>query len=668
MRPLTVTQLTQHLLGAAAILRSKVDTPASVGIISGLLVLKRASDQPGILRVPECARWPHIAASSRATQAGRELRDALQELERGNPDVLDGVLQNLDIPSGLGSADISALIDHFGQVSLRDDDLEFRDVVGRAYDRFIGRSGEMAGRRGEFFTPRPVAELMVRLVRPEAGQSVYDPFAGSAGMLIQAREYVREHSGDDADVRLFGQEINASAWAIAQLNLLLHGVTDSSLLCGDTLTDPGHTAADGRLMLFNRALANPPFSMRYARKQVRYPERMRHGWTSEHGKADLMNIQHVLAILRPDGIGAVITPQGVLFRGGAEAEIRRGIVEDGRLEAVISLGPNVFQYTSIPACILVLRGTGGPPYERRGQVLFIDAEREMATGRTQNRLEPEAAEKIVDVFRDWPDIPGFSRAVSLQEIADNGFNLSVRRYVDTGLPAEPPPDVRAIISGGVPRREVEAQAGRFEVFGIDPGDLFQAGDAGYLDFPPEGYVAAAARIPDLVAPREQEIAVRCQSWWDKTGSRIAELAGEGRLLKSRSLLIAAFQAELLPAALLDRYQLSGVFAAWWSTWHDDLRALDQSGFQAVTGRWDTTGTGRTSRIPEDEARDRVLRRLGTDLCSRTQTLVAAERQKLADTYRSWGDRYATSLIHLEAQRDATAARLRSRLRELGYAD
>lgn len=124
----------------------------------------------------------------------------------------------------------------------------------------------------------------------------------------------------------------------------------------------------------------------------------------------------------------------------------------------------------------------------------------------------------------------------------------------------------------------------------------------------------------------------------------------------------------MPAALLDRYQLSGVFAAWWSTWHDDLRALDQSGFQAVTGRWDTTGTGRTSRIPEDEARDRVLRRLGTDLCSRTQTLVAAERQKLADTYRSWGDRYATSLIHLEAQRDATAARLRSRLRELGYAD
>ena len=124
----------------------------------------------------------------------------------------------------------------------------------------------------------------------------------------------------------------------------------------------------------------------------------------------------------------------------------------------------------------------------------------MATGRTQNRLEPEAAEKIVDVFRDWPDIPGFSRAVSLQEIADNGFNLSVRRYVDTGLPAEPPPDVRAIISGGVPRREVEAQAGRFEVFGIDPGDLFQAGDAGDPRFPARGVRGSGRPYPGSRRP------------------------------------------------------------------------------------------------------------------------------------------------------------------------
>jgi type I restriction enzyme M protein len=664
VRPLTVTQLTQQLVGATDILRGRVDIPASLGVISSMLVLKRASDQPGILRVPDHARWLCIADIPETSQ----FTEAMQELEQSNPHVLGGVLHNLEIPRGLGSAEIRALIDYLSRISLRDDDLESSDVVGRAYTRFIARAAEMSGKRGgESFTPRSVAELMVRLVQPETGQSVYDPFVGSAGMLIQAREYVSEHGGKDADVSLFGQEINPHGWAIARVNLLLNGVTDSSLLCGDTLTEPLHITTEGRLMRFDRALANPPFSMSYDRKHVRYRERMRYGWTSEHGKADLMNIQHVLATLHPAGIGAVITPQGVLFRGGAEAEVRHGIVEDGRLQAVISLGPNVFQGTSIPACILILRGTDGLPYQRSGEVLFINAEREMATGRTQNRLEPENSEKIINVFRDWQDISGFSRAVSLQEITDNGFNLSVRRYVDSGMRAEPPLDVRAIIFGGIPRREVEADAGRFQVFGIDALGLFQAKDSDYLDFLPEGYEAGAARIPDLAAVREKEFAARCKSWWDETGPRIARLAGENQLLNSRSQLIASFHAELLPTVILDEYQLSGAFAAWWSRWHDDLRTLDQVGFGAVVGRWDTASTG-TSRIPEHEARDRVLARLGGDLCARTQTLVAAERQKLVDTYRSWAERYATPLISLESQREASAVRLRSRLRELGYPD
>jgi len=666
VRPLTVTQLTQHLFGAAEILRGRMDTSASLGVISVMLVIKRASDQPGILRVPDRALWSNIVASAETPQLGRQISEVLQELERSNPGVLDGVPENLDIPRALGPAEIQALIDHFGQVSLSDDALEFNDVVGRAYDQFIGRFADMAGKRGGEFTPHPVADLMVRLVGPKAGQSVYDPFAGSGGMLLQAREYVSEHSVNDAEIFLFGQEINSATWAIARLNLLLHGVTDSSLLSGDTLTEPLHVAPDGRLILFDRALANPPFSMSYVRKQVRHPERMRYGWTSEHGKADLMNIQHVLAILQPDGIGAVITPQGVLFRGGTEAEIRRGIVGDGRLEAVISLGPNIFQNTSIPACILVLRGPDRLPRERRDKVLFINAEREMVTGRAQNRLEPEAAEKIVDVFRKWTDIPGFSRAVSLREIADNGFNLSVRRFVDSGLPSEPLLSARAIVSGGVPRREVEEEASRFRVFGINPVSLFQVKDSDYLDFPHEGFEVATMRIPDLTAAREQEFAACCENWWGETGPRIAELASEKRLLKSRSLLMESFRSELLPMAILDQYQLNGAFAAWWSDWYDDLKTLDRSRFQAVVDRWETSA-GQTSRIPEHEARERVLHRLGADLSSHTQTLVAVERQKLVDIYRSWGDRYATSLTQLEAQRESAAARLRSRLRELGYA-
>ena len=228
------------------------------------------------------------------------------------------------------------------------------------------------------------------------------------------------------------------------------------------------------------------------------------------------------------------------------------------------------------------------------------------------------------------------------------------------------PDAGAIISGGVPQGEVEAEADRFRAFGIDPASLFEIRDANDLDFPPSGYQATVARIPDLTAAREQKFTVQCQMWWATTAPDIAELAAANRLLRSRSQLIASFRAQLSPMGILDSYQLSGAFAAWWTAGDEDLRILDRSGFQAVINRWDAVTADRLSRLPEPEARERVLARLGADLCAVTQALVAGERQKLADVYRSWGERYATSLASLEAQRDAAVARLRSRLEHLGY--
>lgn len=668
MSPLTVTQLTQDLVGAADILRGRMDASAYLDIVSGLLVLKWASDQPGILHVPDRARWSHIVEYA-GKAPGDVLNVALSELEGSNPEVLGGVLVALDFNSRVSRAELKALIDHFDRVSLAEDDLEFSDVVGRAYDRALGWFAEEAGKKGgEFSTPRSVVHLMVRLVRPEEGQSVYDPFAGSGGMLVQAKEYVDEHSGEGSDLALFGQEKNVSTCTNARLNLLLHRVPDGSVLCGDALTDPLHMVADGRHMLFDRVLTKPPFSMNYVEREVRYPEHMRYGWTSEQGKkADLMNVQHVLAMLRPDGIGAVVTPHGVLFRGGAEAEIRRGIVEDGRLEAVIGIGPNVFHGTALPACILILRGTNRPPEGQPGRVLFINAEREVVTGRTQNRLEPQHVEKIVGAFRNWSDISGFSRMVSLDEIAANDFNLNIRRYVDTSPPAEPPLDVRAALFGGVPRRDVEAEARKFNVFGIDPADLFRTKDPDYLDFLAEGYETTAARIQGLAVSREQEFIDRCHRWWDSTGSGIAELAGTKRLVRLRSRLMTSFREELLPPGILDQYQLTGVFAAWWSDRQDDLRSLDNWGFPRVIDRWGTTYSDRPVDIPENLARERVLGVLGDDLRSRVEKLVATKRQALVDTYRSWGDRYATSLVDLEEQREAAAARLKSRLGEIGYA-
>ncbi|WP_261995007.1 type I restriction-modification system subunit M [Streptomyces sp. ME109] len=664
---MTVTRLTRELVEAADILRRRVDVSEYRDIISGMLVLKRASDQPGILRVTGRARWQHIVDYG-GKAPGHVLNEALWELERSNPDVLGGVMETLDFDRRLGRAELKALIDRFDRIPLGDNDLEFSDVIGRAYDEVLGWFADTAGKKGgEFFTPRSVVRLMVDLVRPEEGQSVYDPFLGSGGMLIQAKEYVDEHGGDGADLGLFGQELNVATWSTARLNLLLHGVTEASVLRGDTLADPLHILSNGQLRRFDRVLANPPFSMSYIEKEVKHPERMRYGWTPEQGKkADLMNVQHVLSVLCPDGVGAVVTPHGVLFRGGAEAEIRRGIVEDGRLEAVIGIGPNVFHGTAIPACILVLRGDDRTSTGERDNVLFINAEREVVTGRTQNRLEPQNIEKIVGAFREWANIPGFSREVTRHEIADNDFNLSIRRYVDAAPPAEPTLDVRAALFGGVPRWEVEKESHKFRVFGIDPADLLRPKDLDYFSFPTGDGEVAAARIHKLVAPNEQRFIAHCRLWWEGAGARIAELAGTKQLLGLRSRLMASFRERLLPLGILDQYQLTGIFAAWWSDRQDDLRSLDHRGFLGVIDRW-SAADDRPSHLQDAQVCERVLEVLGGDLQSRVERLVAAERQGLVDLYRTWGDRYATSLMDLEKENEAAGARLRSRLRELGYA-
>jgi len=658
MHRLSIEDLTREIFKAVDIVRGKMDVSAYSDIISGMLVLKRSSDQPGQLDVPDRANWSYITEHA-DTAPEQVLNEALKALLWSNHKVLGDTLEDLDFTRRLSRHELRALIHHFDQISLKDDDLMFKDMVGRAYDRILGKFADAAGKKGgEFYTPRSVIQLMVRLVRPQEGQSVYDPFAGSGGMLIHAKEYVAEHSGKQAKLALFGQELNGSMWSIARLNLLFHGIADASVLCGDTLVDPLHMTVDGQRNLFDCALTNPPFSMNYPEREVRFPERMEYGWTPARSKkADLMCVQHVLAMLTPDGVGAVVTPHGVLFRGGTEATIRRGIVEDGRLEAVIGIGANVFHGTGIPACILVLRGVNGPPQSQRGSVLFISAEHELATGRLQNYLEPRHVEKIVATFRNRRDLAGFSRVVSLDEIASNDFNLNIRRYVEASSPYESRLDSRALLFGGVPRTDAQAQEGRFRAFGIDVMKLFRPRDSDYLDFLPEGYVTTAEQIPGLAAASEQDFINHSRRWWQKTVPRIADLTGTKTLLMSRSRFMTSFCEELLPLEILNEHQLIGIFADWWSDRHEDLRGLDYGIFHGVTDN---------REMPHIDQLEHMLIVLGDDLRSRVERLIAVKRQALVDAYRSWGDQYATSLLDLERQRETAAVRLKSRLKELGY--
>jgi type I restriction enzyme M protein len=335
-----------------------------------------------------------------------------------------------------------------------------------------------------------------------------------------------------------------------------------------------------------------------------HAERFEFGFTPETGKkADLMFAQHVLAVLEPDGLGATVMPHGVLFRGGKEKDIRAGIIQDDRLEAVIGLAPNLFYGTGIPACILVLRGTSPRPAARLGKILFINADREFTAGRAQDHLGPQHVEKIVAACRAWQDIPGFARVVDISELADNDFNLNIRRYVDNTPPPEPQ-DVRAHLRGGVPKTEVRAHEAAFAAYGIDVHSLFTERDRKYYDFPPDGWQQTASRIPELAAPRETELREVFEGWWNRHVKHIIELPDTKRVMDTRADLLNSFVATLEPLGLLDRFQLAGVIAHWWGSVQYDVRTLAFHGFSGVVQGWFTTIEAAFAEDDEDDLRDK----------------------------------------------------------------
>ena len=389
--------------------------------------------------LPEGNSFYDLYESRNEANIGELINIALEAIETDNRMKLEGVFRNIDFNSeaNLGKTRdrnrrLKTLLEDFNKP-----ELDMRpsrvpgDVIGNTYIYLIERFASDAGKKaGEFYTPHKVSELVAKLCAPSPGARICDPACGSGGLLIEAAQVV----GND-DYALYGMEVNGSTWALARMNMFLHGADAARIEWCDTLTAPALVEND-RLMKFDNVVANPPFSLKKWGAEAVSEDPYNRFWRGlpPVSKGDFAFISHMIEIaIENRGRVAVVVPHGVLFRGAAEGRIRRKLIEDNLLDTVIGLPGNLFPTTSIPVAILVFdrsREHGGANSGRK-DVLFVDASKDYQPGKNQNALLDDHIERILETCKERKDVEKYAHLAGFDEIAENDFNLNIPRYVDT---------------------------------------------------------------------------------------------------------------------------------------------------------------------------------------------------------------------------------------------
>lgn len=450
---LTLSQLEQYLSKAAWILKGPVDAADFKVYIFPLLFFKRISDvydeeyneameesdgdheyasgaEMHRFIIPDGCHWNDVRAVT--TNVGSAIKGAFSQIEQANPQYLanifgDAAWTNKD---KLSDELLCRLIEHYSQYNLSNSNVE-PDILGRAYEYLIKMFADQTNKKaGEFYTPRSVVHLIGMIVNPQPGETIYDPACGTAGMLLECIEQVKQKGGDFRTLKLYGQEKNLTTSTIARMNMFLHGVEDFHIERGDTLREPKFFEYD-LMKQFNIVIANPPFSLSnwgaelwaediYGRNIAGIPPK---------GNGDMAWVQHMIKSMdETTGRVAVVLPHGALFRKNAEAKIRSVLLKNDLLEAVIGLGENIFYGATLSACIMVFRAQKDA--DRKGKFIFIDAADQVRKGRAQNTLEPEHIQTIYQWYRDFKDVKNHAKIVTLAEVEANNFNLNIPLYVE----------------------------------------------------------------------------------------------------------------------------------------------------------------------------------------------------------------------------------------------
>ena len=449
---ITLSQLEQYLSKAAWILKGPVDASDFKVYIFPLLFFKRISDVydeeyrvaleesdgdveyanlPEFHRfvIPDDCHWKDVRETT--TNVGLAIEKALRGIEQANQEFLYGIFGDAQWSNKNKLSDrlLIDLIEHFSQYDLCNSNVD-ADLLGNSYEYLIKHFADLTNKKaGEFYTPRSVVHLLGLILDPHEGETIYDPACGTGGMLLECVDHLKDAKEDYRTLKLFGQEKNLTSSSIARMNMFLHGIEDFRIHRGDTLRSPAFFEADG-LKTFDCVIANPPFSLKewgaenwandaYGRNIAGVPPK---------GNGDMAWVQHMIKSMNDSGRMTVVLPHGALFRKGAEGKIRKALLEQDMLEAVIGLGPNIFYGTQLAACVMVFKQH--KEADKKEKVLFIDASDQVRVGRAQNYLEPEHVTQIFDWYNAFKDVENYVKVASKADLEENDFNLNIPLYVE----------------------------------------------------------------------------------------------------------------------------------------------------------------------------------------------------------------------------------------------
>ncbi|MGV8857682.1 N-6 DNA methylase [Rhodoglobus sp.] len=558
---------------------------------------KAKSDKNSLIDVPAGGSFDDLVTFKGDKEIGDKINKAISKLAEANDlqKVIDLADFNDEEKLGKGKEmqdRLTNLISIFQDLDFRGSRAEGDDLLGDAYEYLMRHFATEAGKsKGQFYTPAEVSRVMAQLIgiKPTTSYSatVYDPTCGSGSLLLKVADAAPN------GLTIYGQEKDNATWALAKMNMILHGNEIADIRKGDTIASPQFTTSD-RLDTFDFLVANPPFSVKS----------WANGLENEYGRfdgygrppeknGDFAFLLHMLKSLKSTGKGAVILPHGVLFRGNSEAAIRKEIIKRGYIKGIIGLPANLFYGTGIPACILVIDKENA---QARTGIFMIDASRGFDKDGSKNRLRPRDMHKIVDAFNKQAEVPGYSRMVPLSEIenAANDFNLNIPRYIDSSEP-EDIQDLHAHIHGGIPNRDIDALQTYWAAFPSLRFDLFRPLREGYSELAVDksGVHATITNSPEYQT-FNSTVGSLVSEWWS---GHQEQLAGITSTMKPAEL-IGDLSESLLdifhPRPLVDEYAVYEQLMSYWNqTMHDDVALIMSDG-------WD--GAAKPRKAIEDEER------------------------------------------------------------------